>query len=336
MVRILRLVFGAALILAATSPANAAGDEAAPTPAGAGPTKPDYLTVARRGWVFAMRSSSGRRARDLPPIRFDGKATATGPICVFGAPPTAATTAVLTAFEALLAEVFGRRDPIVRPGDGATGIEECGDDGLIHLRLYAAHPPVADYNRDLRYLDEAFGIGLPRDVRRRVAAPAQAASFFARRGEVAHVLVRQARTDAQSPLEAAFHRSILIEELFQVISHGIDVMSFDRTAPLVSKLQERPVYLRRLSWRSEAYMRGLLDSNPAALCGFDVLMLHALARTRLTNSNSEAFLSFVEHRFDELAVRARRTMEDERFAILLDPACAALPEPQLKAGLAPD
>lgn len=284
--------------------------------------KAAYLSLARQGWVFEMRSTLLRRDPALPSVRFDAKAAARGAICVYGAPPRPATRALLGAFDQLLRDLFDRTAPMTFAG---AGIEDCPEKARIYLRLYRGDPLIGVFNDDLRRLDRIFGIGLPDDRLQQILSPAQASGFFGRGGDVAHILAPEGGPGPATELEAAFRRSTLLEELFQVVSFGVDIPVFDRDRVLISKLQEHPVYLKHLRWRSPAYMEGLLGSNPGALCAFDVFMLHALAASPFDSSNSEGFITFIDGAFDDLAARAAATMAAPRLAVLFDPACAAPP-----------
>ena len=306
-----RIVLAIALLAASLARADSAPHDRA-----------DVLALAQRGWVFDFRSSLFRRDPDLPPVRFDARTTARGSICIFGETPHPLSREVIGAFEALLVDLFARSAPIIFAG---RGIADCPARQRIYLRLYSGAPPAGDFNRDLRELDRAFGIGLPRDRPERISSPAQAIGFFGRRGDTAHMLVRQPPPGATGPLERTFHISILLEELFQVVSWGVDILKFDREARFMSKLQEYPTNLRHLSWEAPDYMRALLASNPNALCPFDIFMLHALAASDLDTVNTPALLGHLEAGFDALKARAEATVADPRFAILIDGSCARLP-----------
>ena len=103
-----------------------------------------------------------------------------------------------------------------------------------------------------------------------------------------------------TPLEQRFFASILIEELYQSFTFGMDILHFNRHQAFTSKLEEFPVDLRHLPWDSPMFMEGLLRSNPAGLCRFDVFMMHALARAPVERTNTDAFLRFIEAQFDDL------------------------------------
>lgn len=291
--------------------------------AGPPPSREEFLTMARKGWVFEFRSSLFRRDPGLPPVRFDGRSISTGPVCVFGEAPRVSSRAVFAAYDALLAGTFGRTEAIRYAGPEIT---DCPARQRVYVRLYSGHAPSGAFNADLRRLNRDFGIGLPTDRPQRVTSPAQAAGYFGRRGDVAHVLVRQPDAAPPTALQEDFYTSILVEEMFQVFTYGVDILKFDPETPFISKLQELPTYLKHLPWESEGYMKGLLASNPKGLCAFDVFMLHALASSGLESSNSPVFLDFIAARFDELAKAAAETLADARLRVILDPACAALPE----------
>lgn len=288
----------------------------------ADPTRAAYLAIAKQGWVFDFRSSLLRRGPDLPPVLFNGKSIATGAICVFGAPAHPLVHRVLNRFQHLLSHVFGREAPITF---ARGGISACPPRQRVYLRLYERFASGGAFNADLRSIDAAFGIDLPKDRPEYVRSPAQGIGFFGRNGDVAHLLIRQPEMAEPTLLQQKFYRSILIEELFQVVSYGVDILKFDPDTPFLSKLQERPAYLKHLKWGSEAYMRGLLASNPKGMCAFDVFMLHALAQMTLESSNSEAFLEFIDAEFDDLLARTRTTLADPDLDILIDETCMRMP-----------
>lgn len=283
--------------------------------------KATFLEIARKGWVFQYNSSIRRRGKDLPEVQINGKSLVYGDICILGDTFHPSTLEIISRFESLLTHVFRRKG---LSNFAHSDIEDCGPPSRIYLRVYSGLPPRYAFNQDLARLDEIFRIGFPLGRRYPVMSPAQAATFFGRRGPVAHVLVKQPEGDDVSDLERRFFRSILIEELFQVFTYGLDILVFDPSAIFVSKLQEYPLNLRGLAWDSPRFMKGILKSNPNGLCAFDVFMLHALAEAKLETSNSEAFLSFIETQFGDLLALARDTIEMPEYAGLFDPACLEL------------
>lgn len=287
------------------------------------PARSDFLTLARSGWVFDHWTSRARRDPALPPLRFDSAEVAQGAVCLFGDAPHPLSRQIITTFDALLREIYGRQLAITFAGHD---IATCPEHQRVYIRLYSGPPPQQRYNADLRALDREFEIGFPPNWREPVLGPAQAHGFWGRKGAAAHLLVNQPPDGAPTPLQRAYFASILIEELFQVVSYGSDILKIERDTPFVSKLQETPANLRYLPWSSERFMRGLLRSNPAGLCGFDVFMMHALARSGLHDSSSPELLDFIEARFDDLRGLTLATLAQPRFATVLDPGCLRLPD----------
>ncbi|MDW4498650.1 hypothetical protein R5H30_11705 [Sulfitobacter sp. D35] len=287
------------------------------------PDRSDYLNLARSGWVFEFNTRRMRRPADLPPIRFDSAEVATGEICLFGDPPKALSRQIIHSFTELLREVYERRLAVTFAG---REIENCPPHQRVYIRLYSGAPPYARLNADLRLLDREFDIRFPPNWNEPVRSPAQANGFFGRRGASAHLLISQPPTDEMSDLQRDYYTSILVEELFQVVSFGADILKADRESPFLSKLQEAPVNLRYVPWNSERYMTGLLRSNPKGLCGFDVFMLHALAAADLESANSAELLDFIETHFDDLRARTERTLRHAAYAPMIDSSCAPLPD----------
>ena len=277
-----------------------------------------WMALARKGWVYELRSAMYRPDPDRPAVRINGRHLAGAEICVVGAPPHPATRAVLAAFRALVGDVFGTPMSLRLGGEALDG---CGDARAVYLRLFSGGLPVREQARDIAWLDAAFELGIAPGRAPPALSPAQAQTYFGRRGSATYLLVRQPASPEPEPLDLRFHASILIEELFQSFTFGMDILHFDREAPLLSKLEELPVNLRSLGWDTPAYMEGLLASNPSGLCRFDVFMLHALAAAPVEETNSEAFLAFIEADFDDLVARTEATLADPRHVLLLDPVC---------------
>lgn len=293
------------------------------------PTRDQYLAIAKKGWVFEFRSSLMRRDPDTPPVLLNGRTVATGAVCIFGAQPHPQTRATLVQFERLLRDIFRRDTAFTFAG---SRIADCPTRQRIYLRLYDGFAPAGSFNADLQVLDQYFDFDLPKDRFEPVRSPAQGIGFFGRRGNVGHLLIRQSEMRDPTALQQKFYRSILVEELFQIISYGVDILKFDRKTPFLSKLQEHPTHLKHLQWGSEAFMQGLLDSNPAGLCGFDLFMLHALSTMDLESSNSPAFLEFIIDNFDDLLQRTELTLANDAISSLFDANCALTPsrlEPEI-------
>ncbi len=300
---------------------------APPPPAGASdglilPAPAELLKLVRRGWVYEIHSSRVRRPPDLPEVEFNSSEVALGPVCVIGEAPHPQTRAVIDSFATLLGEVYGRRVPVSYVGGN---IDSCPTPQRTYIRLYSGRPPYGRFNADLRALDKVFDIRFPKHWHEPVLSPAQTNGFFGRNGATAHLLISQPGSVNPSPLQQAFYSSMLIEELFQVVTFGADILKFERNTPFYSKLQEFPSNLRYLSWKSEEFMTGLLESNPYGLCGFDVLMLHTLAGANLRNSNTPELLTYFKAELGTLLAKTRITMRDDRFAAMLDETCQTWP-----------
>ncbi|MDU9005771.1 hypothetical protein [Sedimentitalea todarodis] len=289
-------------------------------PAQAGTDRGPFLDMARKGWVYELRSAMWPRAADMPPIRINGRDMAGSVLCLIGEPPHPQTLQVLQGFAALMHEVFGKPLPL-RFAD--TGLAACGTGRIVFLRLYSGATPHGALNDDLRRMDLSYGIGFPKGRNQWVLSPAQAQTFFGRNGMATHMLVKQSRQAVPTALEQKFFASILIEELYQSFTFGMDILHFDLQARFLSKLEEAPINLRNLAWDSPRFMQGLLRSNPARLCPFDVFMLHALARSPVEQTNSPEFLSFIETRFDDLEQLAGATVARAEHALIVDSACTS-------------
>ena len=304
MFRILRVAV--AIWLAANVAVQAHGDRS------------QFLDLARKGWVYELRSALWRPDPDRPPVRINGRDMAGAALCIIGEPPHPQTMKVIEAFRDLVADVFHKPTPM---RFGGAELSSCGTGRIWYMRLYSGLIPHRAFNDDLRRMDAIFDIGLPRNREQSILSPAQASTFFGRNGQATHLLVKQPRMTELSPLEQRFFASILIEELYQAFTFGMDILHFDRQVAFVSKLEEFPVNLRHLPWDSPRFMEGLLRSNPAGLCRFDVFMLHALAGAPVERTNTEAFLSFIDGRFSELLGQADDTLAQAAYAPILDRRC---------------
>ncbi|MHA6264428.1 hypothetical protein ACXYMO_14585 [Arenibacterium sp. CAU 1754] len=285
---------------------------------GAGTERSVFIDMARKGWVYELRSAMWRRDPDRPPVRINGRDMAGAALCVVGERPHFQTARVLETFSALMTQTFGKPVPMRY---GGTDLSGCGTGRIVYLRLYSGRTPHRAFNDDLRKMDAVYGIGLPANRDQYVMSPAQAQTFFGRYGRTTHLLVKQAAAAVPTPLEQRFFTSILIEELYQSFTFGMDILHFDRHAAFLSKLEEMPLNLRNLPWDSTQFMEGLLRSNPGGLCPFDVFMLHALAHSPLEQSNTPDFLGFIETEFDDLLRRTNVTVAQVGLAPILDPAC---------------
>ncbi|MFZ5963712.1 hypothetical protein ACOXXX_12220 [Thalassococcus sp. BH17M4-6] len=288
------------------------------TPATAG--RAEVLELARQGWGYELRTTMIGRDMSIP-VRIHGRTLAGASICLVGERPHPLTAQVINQFRSLLATVH--RKPVPMRFAGPTA-RLCGSGRTVVIRLFSGRPPNSALTDDLFWLNEAYQLGLPRNRVYSAASPAMAQTFFGRLGAGTHVMVKQPAPGTPSALEAAFYRSILIEELFQTFTFGMDILQFDRKAAFRSKLQEVPYDLRRLPWESESYMQRLLSSNPKGLCPFDAFMLHAVALAPVEQTTSPDFLTYIERHFDDLMVRSAATVADSRFGLLFDADCLTL------------
>ncbi len=286
----------------------------APVPAA---DKARYLDLARRGWSYQLRTTMIGRDLSIP-VRINGQAMAGTALCILGERPHPQTAEVLSAFSALMQHSFGRSLPMRYAGATA---DACGSGRTVLLRLYSGEPPHEALSSDLAWMDAAYDLGLPRGRAYFAAYPGMAQTFFGRRGQGTHIMVEQPSSAAMQPLEATFFRSVLIEELFQAYSFGIDILIFDRRQEFLSKLQETPLDPRRYDAPSRAFMEALVVSNPRGLCSFDVFMLHAVAAAPVHQTIEPGFIDFIDSHFDEIQALAGETLRDPSLAPLLDQLC---------------
>lgn len=279
----------------------------------------DYVEMARRGWSFELRTTMVGRDLSIP-VRIHGRDMAGAALCIVGDKPHPETQTVLNAFRELIAQVYGRVLPMRYAGRDAVG---CGSGRVVLLRLYSGHPPNRALTSDLTWMNTAYQLGLPAGRDYTVMSPAMAQTFFGRLGQATHIMVQQPGPVHPGLLERKFYSSILIEELYQAFTFGMDVLQFDSQAKFLSKLQERPINLARLPWSSRAFMRALLGSNPSGLCRFDVFMLHAVARAPVDETNTPDFIRFIETQYDSLRALSEKSFADPRFSPILDPSCTA-------------
>ncbi|SEL71637.1 hypothetical protein SAMN05444413_11461 [Roseivivax marinus] len=287
-----------------------------------------FLDLARRGWVYELRTTMVGRDLSIP-VSINGRDLAGASLCLVGERPREATREVLTAFRALMYEAHGKPVPMRFAGPTA---RLCGAGRVVVLRLFSNRPPNAALTDDLTWMNAVHQLGLPQGRVYAAASPAMAQTFFGRRGSGTHIMVKQPGSDSLSPLERDFYRSILIEELYQSFTFGMDILHLDRSAPYLSKLEEFPVDLTRMPWDSRAFMRGLLGSNPRGLCEFDVFMLHAVATSDVAQTTEAAFLDDIRRRWPELIERTAASMADARFAPILDADCRGETPPASEKG----
>jgi hypothetical protein len=277
-----------------------------------------YLDLARRGWNYQLRTTMVGRDLSIP-VHINGNDLAGASLCLVGQPPDADSLRTIGTFRALAHHVFGKPIPMRYAGPDASA---CGSGRTVVLRLYSGHPPNQALSADLRWLNSIHDLGLSMRSDFRATSPAMAQTFFGRRGQGTHIMVKQSALSRPGILESAFYKSILIEELFQSFTFGMDILLLDRTAGFQSKLQETPVSLYRLPWDSRDFMRGLVNSNPGGLCPFDVFMMHAVAKAPVDQTIEPAFIDYIEQSYDDLMARTEQTLGDGQFAPILDLACA--------------
>ena len=280
----------------------------------------EVMALAKKGWVYELRTTMIGRDMSIP-VQINGRSLAGASICLVGEAPRQSTQEVLGAFRALLAKVHGKPVPIRYAGPTA---RLCGSGRTVVIRLFSGRPPNSALTDDLFWMNEAYELGLPVNRVYAAGSPAMGQTFFGRLGAGTHVMVKQPASDDISPLEAAFYRSILIEELFQTFTFGMDILHFASYGAFQSKLQELPFDLRRLPWDSDRFMELLLSSNPSGLCQFDLFMLHAVALAPVEQTNSDAFLAYIDAHYDELAGLMQESLADRRIAGLMDGTCRTL------------
>ncbi len=279
--------------------------------------KTGYLTLARQGWSYELRTTMLGRDMTVP-VHINGRDLSGAALCLIGEPPQKQSLAVINAFRDLVRHTFGKPLPMRYAGPA---VRACGSGRTVILRLFSGQPPHRALTDDLNWMNEVYALGLPRDRWYFASSPAMAQTFFGRRGQGTHIMVKQPVQASSGALETAFYRSILIEELFQSFTFGMDIMLFDRRAAFQSKLQETPLNLRRLPWESRAFMKALLRSNPGGLCDFDVFMMHAVAEAPVDQTNGARFIDFIDSQFDRLRAMTDDTLTDPRFALILDRSC---------------
>lgn len=276
-----------------------------------------YATIARQGWSYELRTTMVGRDLGIP-VFINGRTLAGASLCIVGDPPHHQTLETLASFGKLIRHTYGKALTMRFAGETAA---QCGVSRTIVLRLYSGFPPNAGLSADLDWMNEVYQLGLPEKRFYAATSPAMGQTFFGRRGQGTHIMVKQPAHQNTSPLEIGFYRSILIEELFQSFTFGMDILLFDRTAKFTSKLQETPLNLRRLSWESKAFMQALLSSNPSGLCPFDVFMLHAVARAPVEQTIEPRFITFIEEEYETLLEMAHDTMSNPAYESLIAKDC---------------
>lgn len=279
--------------------------------------KRDYIELAQKGWGYELRSTM--LGRDLAiPVHINGRDLAGAALCLVGEKPHPQTLVVLNAFRDLLKHSFGHPTPMRYAGPSA---RDCGTGRTVVLRLYSGYPPNRDLSADIDWLSEVHQLGLPMGRGYVVTSPAMAQTFFGRRGQGTHIVVKQPAHDRPGQLEKDFHKSILLEELFQSFTFGMDILLFDTSMGFLSKLQETPVNLQRLPWSSHDFMRALLNSNPSGLCAFDIFMMHAVAQSPVDQTIDPGFIDYIDTQYDQLWAETDETLADPQFEVLFDQGC---------------
>ena len=286
----------------------------------AAPQKDSYLDIARKGWSYELRTTMIGRDMSIP-VHINGRDLAGASICMVGERPNRQSLEVINAFRKLIAHVHDKPVPMRYAGPRA---EACGSGRMIVLRLYSGTPPNRALSDDLNWMNRTYKLGLPKDRFYAASSPAMAQTFFGHRGQGTHIMVQQTAIPGSDRLDDAFFRSILVEELYQSFTFGMDILQFDSDDPFHSKLQEIPLNLHRLAWGSRAFKRALLGSNPPGLCEFDVFMLHAVAKAPVDETTMPDFIDYIDANFEDLVDMTRGTIADGTYDVILDPDCQPL------------
>lgn len=284
---------------------------------GAATHKDSYLDIARQGWSYQLRTTMIGRDMSIP-VHINGRDLAGASICMVGERPNGQSLQVINAFRKLVAQVYGKPVPIRFAGPTA---RLCGEGRVVVLRLYSGAPPNRALSDDLDWMNQTYQFGLPKGRFYAASSPAMAQTFFGRRGQATHIMVQQTAIPGRDRMEDTFFRSILIEELFQSYTFGMDILQFNREDPFFSKLQEVPLNLHRLPWGSRAFKRALLGSNPPGLCEFDVMMMHAVAGSPADETTMPVFIDYIDQNFDQLVQASRATIEDQTYKLIIDRNC---------------
>lgn len=279
--------------------------------------KARYLEIAERGWNYTLRSTMVGRDMTIP-VRINGRSLAGAAICIVGERPHRMTWDVLHQFRRLAEATYKKTLPMRFAGPSIHG---CGIGRTVVLRLFSDAPPHDALATDTHWLNAAYALGLSERQIMIAQSPAMGQTFFGRSGQATHIMIQQPNSEIPSVLEGKFFKSILIEELFQTFTFGMDIAHFNKNADYLSKLQEWPFAQQTGSWTSPEFMRAILGSNPVGLCEFDVFMLHAVASSPAPTTNSSAFIDYIEEAFADLHARTQVTMNDPLIEPLLDRNC---------------
>ncbi len=279
--------------------------------------KAELIALAERGWKYEYRGSFRRGLPKLPASHLLAKTMAKRDVCLLGEEPHPLIDEIITDFRVLLGGIYGE---IGQLGTRAPTVLDCPETASVFIRLYTRRLPDIAFNRDLQDLNVKFAIGMTGQAQA-ILSPAQAVTFFGKKGKATHIILLQPHRLKMSPLQIRFYRSLLIEELYQTYSFGIDIFKAEPGGPFMSKLQEGFVNLQGQRWLSKTYMEGLLSSNPDGLCAFDAMMLHAIGAVPETVDTSAGFIDYVSENFEQLREAAQNTFEGEETSGLFDPEC---------------
>lgn len=284
------------------------------------PSREDILNLARAGWTYELRTTMRRPGSAALVRNLNARAMAGAEVCLLGEPANDRSLQTIAAFTHLWQIAFNTAPRFIH----AEKITDCTPSATVFLRLFSNSNPTAALNADLKALDQTFGLSLSQRPQF-PSSPAQAQTFFGTEGMATHIMVTQAGPWALPDWHHSYYRSLLVEELFQSFTFGMDILHLNSEQPFFSKLQEAPLYTQHLPWRSDDFIRSMLHSSPRGLCGADLVMLAALGETELERTNTAAFTSFVSDNLDRFLTAARLWQSDPQVQLLLDPACQALP-----------
>lgn len=287
------------------------------SPASAATHKDSYLDMARQGWNYELRTTMIGRDMSIP-VHINGRDLAGASICMVGEQANAQSLEVINAFRKLIGDVYGKPVPMRFAGPTA---RNCGGGRMIVLRLYSGTPPNRALSDDLNWMNQIYQFGLPKDRFYSASSPAMAQTFFGRLGQATHIMVQQTAIPGRDQLDDAFFRSILIEELYQSYTFGMDILKFSPEGAFYSKLQEVPLNLHGLTWGSRAFKKALLGSNPPGLCEFDLFMMHAVAQAPVDETTMPVFIDYIDANFDVLVQMTSDTIQDSEYDVIRDPQC---------------
>lgn len=280
-------------------------------------TKSEFIALAERGWKYEYRGSFRRGVSKLPASHLLAKTMAKRDVCLLGEEPHPLINDTMEEFRTLLRDIYGDIGQLV---SGVPTVIDCPETSSVFIRLYTRRLPNLVFNRDLQDLNVKFAIGMTGQSQS-ILSPAQAVTFFGKKGKATHIILLQPQLRPMSPLQIRFYRSLLIEELYQTYSFGIDIFKAKPGGPFMSKLQEGFVNLQGRRWTSKDYMKGLLSSNPDGLCEFDAMMLHAIGAVPETVESSTGFIDYISENFEQLLLAAQNTIGQADISKMFDPGC---------------